>query len=59
MCILKLLEIFFENDLYNTTSSRDIKTESDIDIQQILDNQYDEPPSYTEAVKNSIILEKV
>ncbi len=58
MCILKFLEIFFENDLYNT-SPRDIKTETDIDIQQILDNQYDDPPSYTEAVKNSIILEKV
>jgi|TARA_B110000858_G_scaffold35620_1_gene39910 hypothetical protein len=58
MCILKFLQIFFANDLYDT-SCKDIKTETDIDIQQILDNQYDEPPSYTEAVKNSIILEKV
>ena len=58
MCILKLLEIFFSYDLYNTNSI-DIKTESDIDIQQILDNQYDEPPSYTETVQNSIILEKI
>jgi|TARA_Y100000389_G_scaffold198118_2_gene234025 hypothetical protein len=58
MCILKFLEIFFSYELYNT-NSRDIKTESDIDIQQILDNQYDEPPSYTETVQNSIILEKI
>jgi hypothetical protein len=58
MCILKFLEIFFIIDV-NDTSSKDIKTESDIDIDLILDNQYDEPPSYTEVVKNSIILEKV
>ena len=58
MCIFKFLEIFFINDV-NDTSSKDIKTELDIDIDQILDNQYDEPPSYTEVVKNSIIFEKI
>jgi len=58
MCMLKFLEIFFSYDLYNT-NSRNVKTESDIDIQQILDNQCDEPPSYTETVQNSITLEKV
>ncbi len=56
--MLKFLEIFFSYDLYNT-NSRNVKTESDIDIQQILDNQCDEPPSYTETVQNSITLEKV
>ena len=58
MCIFKFLEIFFINHV-NDTSSKDIKTELDIDIDQILDNQYDEPPSYTEVVKNSIIFEKI
>lgn len=60
MCILEFLKIFFIIDV-NDTSSKDIKTESDIDIDidPILDNQYDEPPSYTEVVKNSIILDKV